>query len=257
MTSNEERATSDETVGTIIDMHLHTTRGASDSDLRPEHLVVEARRVGLTGVHVSEHDRLWDAFELERFRKAHSDLFIANGMEVSTDLGHILVIGLDRYVPGIRRAEELRRVVQETGGYMIAAHPFRHFFDPVHFRPDKSGEPFSLTPDQAARLPVFQLVDAVEVLNGCNTLRENLFALRVAQVLGKPGTGGSDAHSALGIGVFATVFEKELESQEEMLAQLHAGRFHAAHGLREGALTRFTETSFDLLAGRQGEAAKG
>lgn len=236
-------------MGTIIDMHLHTTRGASDSELRPEDLVFEARRVGLTGVHLSEHDRLWDPFELTPFRKKHSDLFIANGMEVSTDLGHILVLGLDSYVAGIRRAEELRRVVQEAGAYMIVAHPFRHFFDPVHFR-RQGREPFNLTPEQAARLPVFQLVDAIEVLNGCNTIKENLFALRVAQTLGKPGTGGSDAHSTLGIGIFVTAFEKELASQEEMLAELHAGRFHAAHGLRDGALTRFIETSFDEAATR-------
>jgi hypothetical protein len=230
-------------------MHIHTTRGASDSELNPEDLVSEALRVGLTGVHTSEHDRLWEPFELATFRKVHSDLLIANGMEVSTDLGHILVLGLDRYVPGIRRAEELRKVVEEAGAYMIVAHPFRHFFDPVHFL-RQGREPFSLTPEQAARLPVFQLVDAIEVLNGCNTLRENLFALRVAQTLGKPGTGGSDAHSTLGIGIFATAFEKELENQEELLAELHAARFHAAHGLRDGAPTRFTETSFEEKAAR-------
>ncbi|MCH8890773.1 MAG: hypothetical protein IH827_06830 [Myxococcales bacterium] len=80
----------------------------------------------------------------------HSDLLIANGMEVSTDLGHILVLGLDRYVPGIRRAEELRNVVEEAGAYMIVAHPFRHFFDPVHFL-RQGRQPFSPTPEQAAR----------------------------------------------------------------------------------------------------------
>ena len=237
-------------MGAVIDMHIHTTRGASDSELRPRDLAAEARRLGLTGVHLSEHDRLWDPFELEHFRKEQGDLLVVNGMEVSTDLGHILTVGLDRYVPGIRRAEELRRVALEAGAYMIVAHAFRHFFDPVHFL-RLGREPFSLTPEQAARLPVFQLVDAVEVLNGCNTLRENLFALRVAQALGKPGTGGSDAHSSLGIGIFATAFEREPATQEEALAELHAGRFHAAHGLREGALTLFSEASAAAMAAQE------
>jgi predicted metal-dependent phosphoesterase TrpH len=154
-------------------------------------------------------------------------------MEVSTDLGHILVLGLDRYVPGIRHAEELRRIVSEVGGYMIVSHPFRHYFDPVHFM-RQGVEPFSMTPEQAARLPVFELVDAVEVANGGNTARENLFALRVAQALGKPGTGGSDAHSSQGIGILTTVFEKTLESQEQMLEELRAGRFYAQQGLPQG-----------------------
>jgi len=230
-------------MGTIIDMHLHTTRGASDSGLNPDDLAVEARQRGLTAIHISEHDRLWDRFLLEDFRAANSDLLVANGMEVSTDVGHILTLGLKEYVGGIRHAETLRRVADEQGAFMIVAHPFRHYFDPVYFR-RQGKEPFTLTPEQAAKLPVFQLVDAIEVLNGANTLRENLFALRVAQVLGKPGTGGSDAHSTQGIGTYCAVLERDAGSQEELLAELHAGRFYAGHGLLDGTLQRFTETSF-------------
>ncbi len=229
-------------MGTIIDMHIHTTRGASDSGLDPEDLAMEARRRGLTGIHISEHDRLWDKFVLEKYRREHADLLVVNGMEVSTDLGHILAVGLREYVGGIRRAQTLRQVADEQGGFLIVSHPVRHFFDPVYFR-RQGKEPFTLTPEQAAELPIFQLVDAIEVLNGANTLRENLFALRVAQVLGKPGNGGSDAHSTQGIGYFCAVFERDAASQEELLAEMHAGRFHAAHGLLDGDLQRFTETS--------------
>lgn len=234
-------------MGTIIDMHLHTTRGASDSGLDPEDLAEEARSRGLTAVHVSEHDRLWDRFQLDAFRERHNDLLVANGMEVSTDLGHILALGLKEYVGGIRRAETLRRVADEQGAFLVVAHPFRHFFDPVYFR-RQGKEPFTLTPEQAAKLPVFQLVDAVEVLNGANTLRENLFALRVAQAAGKPGTGGSDAHSTQGIGIFCAVLERNCSTQEELLEELHAGRFHAGHGLLDGELQRFTETSLGEVA---------
>ena len=238
-------------MGTIIDMHIHTTRGASDSALDPEDLVSEARSRGLTGIHMTEHDRFWDRHVLEQFRTKHSDLLIANGMEVSTDLGHILALGLREYVGGIRRAETLRRVADEQGAFLIVAHPFRHYFDPVYFR-RQGKEPFTLTPEQAAKLPVFQLVDAVEVLNGANTPRENVFALRVAQAVGKPGTGGSDAHSTQGIGFFCAVFDRDLTSQEEMLQEMHAGHFYPAHGLLNGNLQRFTETSLDEAA----EAAK-
>ena len=230
-------------MGTIIDMHIHTTRGASDSGLDPNDLAKEARRRGLTAIHLSEHDRLWDKFVLAEYREKNADLLVANGMEVSTDMGHILALGLREYVGGIRHMETLRRVADEHGAFLIVAHPFRHFFDPVYFS-RQGKEPFTLTPEQAAKLPVFQLVDAVEVLNGANTLRENLFALRVSQILGKPGTGGSDAHSTQGIGIFCAQLERDAGSQEELLAELHAGRFHAAHGLLDGNLQRFTETSF-------------
>lgn len=222
----------------IIDMHIHTTHGAADSSLRPLELAREARRVGLDGVVVTEHDRVWDPRELERFRDDHS-LFIAGGMEVSTELGHILVVGLRKYLPGIRYAEELRRVVLEAGGYMIAAHPFRHYFYRVYWV-RQGWEPFNMTPEEAAKLPLFELVDAIEVLNGGNNYEENRFALQVAAILGKPGIGGSDAHSDQGIGLYTTVFERTLESEEDLLRELKAGRFYAAHGLLRGKVERFT-----------------
>ena len=229
-------------MGTIIDMHIHTTRGASDSGLDPNDLARQAKKRGLTAVHITEHDRLWDRYVLQEFRDEYPDLLIANGMEVSTDMGHILALGLKEYVGGIRHCEELRRVADEQGAFLIVAHPFRHFFDPVYFT-RQGKEPFTLTPEQAAKLPVFQLIDAIEVLNGANTVRENIYALKVAQAIGKPGTGGSDAHSTQGIGTYCVVLKKDVESQEELLAELHAGRFHAGHGLLDGNLQSFTETS--------------
>lgn len=228
--------------GTIIDMHLHTLRGASDSMLDPDDLIAEALRVGLSGVNITEHDRMWESWDLGPFRKKHTDIFVSNGMEVSTDMGHILAIGLKGYAPGIRRLEKLREVANEQGAFLVVAHPFRHFFDPVHFKREGK-EPFNLTPEEAAKLPVFQLVDGIEVLNGCNTPRENYFALQVAKALGKPGTGGSDAHSTQGIGYFAAVFEEELTSQEHMVEQMHKGRFFPGRGLNEGKLNNYWETA--------------
>ena len=224
--------------GTIVDMHLHTTRGASDSMLDPEDLIAESERIGLTGVNITEHDRMWESWDLGPFRKAHPGVFISNGMEVSTDMGHILAVGLRGYEGGIRRLKRLREVADEQGAYLIVAHPFRHYFDPVHFK-RQGKEPFTLTAAEAARLPVFQLVDAVEVLNGCNTSRENHFALQVAKALGKPGTGGSDAHSNQGIGYFSTQFDEEVTSPEHFLRLLHRGCYFPVQGLPRGEIENF------------------
>ena len=228
--------------GTIVDMHCHTTNGASDSALTPAELIEVAHRIGLTGVNVSEHDRVWDRYTLANFRE-ESGMFVCPGMEVSTDLGHIIAVGLAEYLPGIRRATELRKALDSVGGFMIVAHPFRHWFDPVTFRRNGK-EPPVMTPENMAKLEIFGLVDAVEVLNGANTARENRFALEVANYIGKPGTGGSDAHSTSGVGIYTTVFEKQLTSLEEMLAELHARRFKPSLGLPEGRLRPFTLDEF-------------
>jgi predicted metal-dependent phosphoesterase TrpH len=226
-------------IGTIVDMHIHTTNGASDSQLRPEEMAEIAARIGLTGVNVSEHDRVWDRYIADAFRREHPHLFLSPGMEVSTDMGHIVVVGMKEYVGGIRKCAELRRVVDSVGGFMVVAHPFRHFFDPVTFT-RHGKQPPVMTAENLATMPVFELVHGIEVLNGANTMRENYMALQVATLLGKPGTGGSDAHSTSGVGYYCTVFEKQLTSVEEMLQELHAARIKPGRGLPEGNLSIFT-----------------
>jgi hypothetical protein len=226
--------------GTIVDMHVHTTRGAADSSLTPDQLIEEARRIGLTGVNISEHDRVWEPNQLAEFRE-RSELFVSRGMEVSTDMGHMIVVGLESYLPGIRKATELRNALDAVGGFMTVAHPFRHFFDPIHFRRD-GRPPFDMTPEEAAeKMPVFSLVDEIEVANGGSTPRENQFALKVAKVLGKRGIGASDCHSTQGVGYFVTVFDEVLRDQAHMLEQLHARRFYAAQGLSTGNFRPYEE----------------
>ena len=104
----------------VLDMHMHTVLGAYDSSLKPEDLAAEANRVGLSGVNITEHDRLWDRHTLSTFRAAQAPLFINNGMEVSTDMGHIIAVGLTEYFPGIQRLAELRRVADETGAIQVS-----------------------------------------------------------------------------------------------------------------------------------------
>jgi hypothetical protein len=222
--------------GTLVDMHVHTVRGAADSSLTPDQLVGVAREIGLTGINITEHDRVWDDFVMKEFREQNPDLFINRGMEVSTDMGHIIAVGLNVYVPGIRKATELRKVLDDVGGFMIVAHPFRHFFDPIHFKRE-GRPPFEMTPEEAAeRMPIFGIVDDIEVANGGTQPVENQFALKVAAVLGKKGIGASDCHSTQGVGYYVTAFEEELRDTAHMLEQLHAGRYHAARGLPDGDL---------------------
>ena len=76
-------------------------------------------------------------------------------------------------------------------------------------------------------------------MNGACTSRENQFALKAAKLLGKPCTGGSDAHSTHGIGSGATVFERRITCQDELLEELHAGRFYPTSGIIQGHSTPF------------------
>jgi predicted metal-dependent phosphoesterase TrpH len=220
-------------MGTIIDMHIHTVVGSMDSDISPKRLGERAVESGLTGIALTEHLNQWRADELEHFRQEYG-LFVFNAREWSTDMGHIIVLGLPPDIKGIHRASDLRRACQDYGAYMILAHPFRYFPGPSNFLFGEKREAQLLTIDELSAHQFFSLVDAVEVLNGGCIDRENRVAQDVAQHLGLPMTGGSDAHMPLEVGRYATVFEKDLESQEDMLAELHAGRFRPAQRVNLG-----------------------
>jgi hypothetical protein len=45
--------------------------------------------------------------------------------------------------------------------------------------------------------------------------------------LGLPGTGGSDAHRIDEIATWITVFDNDIKDENELLHELHAGRFRA------------------------------
>ena len=228
----------------LFDLHIHTTKGSSDSSLTPEEMVLEADRLGLRGLCITEHAGPWDRHEFQRFAAQHSVVLI-RAMEVETDLGHILAFGLDRYQPGFNKAAELRRAATAAGGFVITAHPFRGVISghgnrarALLYQSVPDALPHS--PHDALEHPVFKLADAVEVANGGTVDRENQFALEVAGLLNLPVTGGSDAHSLHGLGKFVTEFPDEITTEAEFLKALHSGLYHPVTGLRQGDLRRYS-----------------
>ncbi len=211
----------------VVDMHVHTTIGSPDSNLTPPRLLEAAREVGLDGVVITEHDASWDRERLERFRQ-ESGLFVCGSREWETDFGHIIVLGLRSDARGIERAEELRRLALAEGGFMIIVHPFRFFPGPSNRLFTRQYDPSSLTAAELTQHPVFELVDAIEVLNYACTQKENELAQEAARVLGKRGVAGSDAHTYTEVGRCVTILQRVVGSEEELIEELRAGRYHLA-----------------------------
>ena len=115
---------------------------------------------------------------------------------------------------------ELKQFVKEAGGVLIAAHPFRNNF--TYSSPDTR-----LAIDTACQSKVLQLVDAMEVINGWATEEDVVFCQKVSRELGLNGTGGSDAHVPWQIGCCVTVFENNIKSEAELVAELKRGNFRA------------------------------
>ena len=223
----------------LFDLHIHTTKGSSDSSLTPEDLILEADRLGLRGLCLTEHSGPWDRHEFKQFASLHNVVLI-RAMEVETDFGHMLAFGMDRYQAGYNKAAELRKAATAAGGYVITAHPFRGVLSGAGRSRaliyQSIPDPLPEKPEDALDHPVFKLADAVEVANGGTIDRENDFAMAVAGLLKLPVTGGSDAHSTHGLGKFLTEFADEVNTEGEFLKALHSKQFHPVTGLRTGNL---------------------
>lgn len=225
-----------------IDIHLHTSRGSSDSNLAPAALVERARAIGIGAVCITEHDTMWELREMPEMSGGHGVTFL-RGMEVTTDMGHIGVFGLSRYIGGIYKLGELRKAVDAEGGILIANHPFRYKLDPRFSFINPDHEPIDPShPERAAKLPIFAMVDAIEVFNGACSEEENVFALQVARILGKAEVAGSDSHSATSIGCVTTLLEDPVTDERGLIDQVKSHRTRAGRGLIKGTVVPFDIT---------------
>jgi len=191
-----------------LDLHLHTTR-SMDSSVRLEDAVRRIRELGLDGFAVTDHDFL---AELPGDLSENSGLIVIPGMEVSADGAHVLAFDIQEPVPmGLPIPETVDRI-HDQGGIAIIAHPysvFRTWVDSTEIE----GSGF----------------DCVEVINAHQfpfgyTLAKNR---ELAERLGLPQTGGSDAHIPKTVGRAYTIFESDSRDVDGALDALRDGRTQA------------------------------
>ena len=216
------RYSPDDTIGGVplIDLHTHTRLLSHDSTLSADELVDAAKRAGLDGVCLTEHDFFWEREATADLARRHGFLVIP-GIEVNTEFGHILVFGLERFVFGMHRLADLVRLVGEAGGIMVAAHPYRR---QLPFELREAGD-WTSAVEQTVRNESYAHVSAIETYNGRGTKRQNEFALEVCQRLGLPGAAGSDSHELGDVGVCATEFDAPIADAGGLIAELRGGRF--------------------------------
>ena len=203
-----------------IDLHIHTAPRSACSHLGLSELIQRAQKLELDGICLTEHQVVWTAEEAARLAE-EGGIKVFRGNEFTTNQGDILVFGFDEDIKELLTIQELRELVKKAGGFMIAAHPFRGF------KTFGIGQ-LQMTVEQACQRKVFGFVDAIEIGNGKLSDDENDMARRVADTLGLPGTGGSDAHRGDEVGKWVTVFENDIGDEQELIEALKAGRFNVS-----------------------------
>ncbi|MEM3579137.1 MAG: CehA/McbA family metallohydrolase [Candidatus Bathyarchaeia archaeon] len=180
-----------------VDLHVHTCY-SYDGLIKPEELVFYAKKAGLNGVAITDHDRIDAALKMAR---ETIDFLIIPGIEVSSLNGHIIGLNLREAVPKNLSMEETVDKIHEFGGLAVACHP-------------EAVLKASLGQKTSRKF------DAVEVVNASALpfKRSVEKAREIAKRLGLPQIAGSDAHYAPEIGKAHTLIEAELSCDEVIKA---------------------------------------
>jgi predicted metal-dependent phosphoesterase TrpH len=192
-----------------IDLHIHTAN-SYDASGKPEEVLAAAREAGLDGIAITEHDS-YEKSEVFLTLASRYNLVVFVGAEVASRSGHLLVYSEDiqrwnRYRGFSVDAQALIDEANSIGGAVAAAHPYR-------LRLGFGG----------AAVKKLRGLAAIEGCNGGNRPDDNREARELANSLGLPCIGGSDAHRLEEIGRCYTVFTVPVRHINELASAIKRG----------------------------------
>lgn len=185
----------------VLDPHIHTNM-SPDSSLTLNQLRDGMLGAGINAIAITDHDTMEGYWRLKH-SSAFKDFLVLPGVEVTTDLGDLIVLGLED--PPIKRdANLVIDLARSQGGIIVAPHPF-------------NGSRSSLG-EKCGMLKV----DLIETVNGKCRSECNRQAKEFASFLHLPGVGGSDAHERRQVGSVVNILESE-KSLDSILGALKRG----------------------------------
>ncbi|HPA18186.1 MAG TPA: PHP domain-containing protein [Verrucomicrobiae bacterium] len=177
-----------------LDLHVHSQFSA-DSVADPEEIVASAKKKGLQGIAITDHNTSECVdYYLERgLMRADGQpvegFLIIPGQEITTSEGHLLALGVHLpYLKGISPLEAIG-IIHEKGGIAIPPHPYDQFRAGIREKILDGLE-----------------IDAIEVFNAAATFRRyNRHAFEYALRRGLPMISASDAHHPSAVGTAFTI----------------------------------------------------
>ncbi len=184
-----------------VELHSHS-EGSYDGRDPVELLLEQAAAVGLDALAVTDHDELSESLRAADLASQYGLVGIT-GMEITSQAGHVLGLGLTEEVPpGLPFGETLDRI-RGQDGIAVIPHPFQEA---------RHGVARHVSREELAA------ADAIEVYNSrLFTGRSNRQARRFAERRGLPMTAGSDAHVAEMVGQAVTHVGAEERTADAIL----------------------------------------
>jgi len=170
----------------IVDFHIHSAY-SSDSPVEPRTVLKMAKKKGLNGVAVTDHDTIRGGLEALKVNSDPNFVVIVGSEVETTDKADIIGLFLTQEIQS-RETNEVIEEIKEQGGVAMWAHPYR--------------EGKNLLPSVLIRR-----IDVIEVFNAKTLESQNMLAQALAERYRKPVAGASDAHAAEEIGNAATMVD--------------------------------------------------
>lgn len=219
-----------------MDLHIHSIY-SSDCQSSPKDIIRMARKIGLGGVAITDHNDN-RAFAAVKDFAAHRGIILVRGIEISTTEGHLLAFGIDRKIERGLTPQKTLALVEREGGICVIAHPFR------------IGT--GVGREVAGKLKA----EAIEIINARSPISSNNKARELARRRNMPATGSSDSHSLKTVGWAWTAFKNDISSEEEAIEAIVRGDIRAGgRGMTNtefmkygsGALSRWAKRGFKKI----------
>jgi len=183
-----------------IDLHVHTDR--SDGLLSPRDVVKTARKNGMNGVAICDHNTIKGYKDACSYSRHEKDFVVIPGIEVSTTEGHVLGLGVRSKVKRDLEPSEAIERLRDQGAVVIIPHAGKV----------PSGVPFKVIEGLE--------FDGMETYNGRAIKCFNQKADELCDSRKKAKVGGSDGHTANQIGRAFTIFKTSSLDPEDLYQEI-------------------------------------
>ena len=177
----------------VLDLHIHS-KYSFDSFLSANKIIKVAKKKGLNGIAITDHNTIKGALEASKINKDKNFVVII-GSEIATDKGDIIGLFLEKEIETTNFDYAVSEIHRQ-GGITVLPHPYKgHKLDEINM----------------------ESIDIVEVANSRISGILNEKARRLAQKNKIPGIAGSDAHFCAEIGNNTTIINSN-DIRKEILA---------------------------------------
>lgn len=168
-----------------LDLHVHS-RYSFDSISNPEKILKIARKKGLDGIAITDHNTIKGGIIASQVNI--KDFFTIIGSEIGTEAGDIIGLFLNEEIKS-RTSLEVIDEIKAQDGIAVLAHPFRRA--------------------KEINDEVIKRIDVIEAFNARNKKSANIMAKNLALKHNLPMIAGSDAHFYFEIGRARTIINAD------------------------------------------------